>query len=369
MVENYFVRLRIGKENLISNFNYFKSKLRPETKMLILVKANSYGHGAVEFLNAVGQENIDYLGVAHPTEGIELRIKGIKTPILVLTTGYDNFNDIIKYNLEPSIPTIYTLKELNNTLIKKGLKDYPVHIKIDTGMHRLGFVEKEIPELLAFLASKECRIKVEGVFSHLAVAEDASQDNFTHLQLKKYEKITDAIEKTVGYKFIKHILNTSGTERFPEYQFDMVRIGIGIYGINAVNSENLELAAALECKIIQIKELDTTDTVGYDRYGKINRPSRIATIPLGYADGIDRCFGMGRASFEVNGKLAPTVGTICMDMCMIDITNIDAKVGDIVTIFGKNPTAVSLAKIRNTIPYEIFTSVSNRVPRVLDERI
>ncbi len=370
MNRDYFVRLRIGKENLRRNYDYFRSKLKPETKLLVLVKANSYGHGAVEFAHALGLENVDYFGVAHPIEGVELREGGVNNHILVLTAGYDNFETIVEHNLEPSIPTIFALKELNKVLEAKNIKDYPVHIKIDTGMHRLGFMEKEFPELLEFLSSKECRVKVQGAFTHLAVSDDPKQDEFTLGQLNLYIKLADRLEKCLGYKFIRHTLNSAGIERFSEYQFDMVRLGIGIYGISAVKESNAEPAAALECKILQIKELNPEDgTVGYGRWGKITRPSRIATIPLGYADGLNRHYGRGNVKFAVNGVLVPTIGNICMDMCMLDVTDTDAKVGDVVTVFGKNPKASDHAKVLDTIPYEIFTSVSHRVPRFIDDKL
>ncbi len=367
MVKTDFTQLIISSQNLIHNYNYFKSKLKPQTKLLVLIKANSYGHGAIEIAKILEKENVDYFGIAHPIEGIELRKAGITTPILVLTAGLDHFNDITSYKLTPSIPSIESLKLFNEYTINNNIKNYPIHIKIDTGMHRLGFMNKQIDELCNFLSSKECNIKVEGVFSHFAASDEPQHDSFTLGQIDLYKRISDRIEECLKYKFTRHILNSAGIERFSEYQFDMVRLGIGIYGISSIDQSLLKPIIRLESKIIQIKELDSSDgTVGYGRRSTIISPTKIATIALGYADGIDRHLGRGNAKFCVNGKLAPTIGNICMDMCMIDITGIDAKLGDYVTIFGEKPSAIDLAKILDTIPYEIFTSVSKRISRIVE---
>ncbi len=364
LVQKNFAHFEINSQNLSHNFSYFKSKLNQTTKLLILIKANSYGHGAVEFAKTMENAGADYFGVAHPIEGIELRENGINhIPILILTAGYDYFKEIVNYNLEPSIPSIEMLMEFNNYLESRQIENYPVHIKLDTGMHRLGFMEKDLHKLSEFL-KKPSNIQIKSIFSHLAASDEPDNDNFTLGQIELFEKLYSQITSHLQYKPIKHILNSAGIERFTQYQFDMVRLGIGIYGISAVEEEFLKPAAEFSCKIIQIKELTPEDgTVGYGRHGKIDSAKRIATLPLGYADGINRKLGRGNAKFMVNGKLAPTIGNICMDMCMIDITGIDANVGDKVTIFGENPTARELARILGTIPYEIFTSVSKRVRR------
>lgn len=367
LVQNTFAELEISYPNCIHNYNYFRSKLKPQTKLLILIKANSYGHGAVEFAKVMEEAGADYFGVAHPIEGIELRKGGIKNPILVLTTGTDYYKEIIENTLEPGMPNMYSLKIFNKILEEMGIEEYPVHIKLDTGMHRLGFMENELPELLEFLKNNK-RIKVQSIYSHLAASDEPQHDEFTLGQIALYQKMAPQIDAVLNYKPIHHILNSAGIERFTQYQFDMARLGIGIYGVSAVEQSNLKPAASLTCKILQIKELQPTDgTVGYGRHGKLHKEgiTRTATLPLGYADGINRHLGRGNAKFCVNGRLVPTIGNICMDMCMIDVTGTNAKVGDTVTIFGEKPRAKELAEILGTIPYEVFTSVARRVKRVV----
>ena len=361
-----FSRLEINLTNCLGNYRYFRSLLKPETKMLVLVKANAYGHGAVEFASMMESAGADYLAVAYPVEGVELRRAGIRTPILVLTSGTDFFDEIIDNGLEPGIPNMYTLTELCKVLEKRGVQDYSVHIKLDTGMHRLGFMTSELPELTAFL--KSCKtVRVQSVYSHLAAAEDPESDDFTLGQIEMFRKNAGTVSEAVGYRPLYHILNSAGIERFSQWQFDMVRLGIGIYGISAIPGRNLAPVASFKCKILQIKHLGPEDgTIGYGRFGKIAPEGTvIATIPVGYADGVDRRLGNGAASFLLNGHRAPTIGNICMDMCMLDITGIDAEVGDTVTVFGEEPTATELAGILGTIPYEIFTSVPRRIERII----
>ncbi len=361
-----FSRLEINLPNCISNYKYFRSILEPDTKMLVLVKANAYGHGAVEFASMMESAGADFLAVAYPIEGVELRQAGIKSPILVLTAGTDFFEEIIANSLEPGIPNMYTLVEFCKVLESKGITDYPIHLKLDTGMHRLGFMTKELDELTKFL--KDCKnVRVASVYSHLAAAEDPESDDFTLGQIRMFKENADRITETVGYKPLYHILNSAGIERFSEYQFDMVRLGIGIYGVSALPGRKLSPVASFKCKILQIKHLSPEDgTIGYGRYGKISPEGTvIATIPVGYADGVDRRLGRGAASFMLNGHRVPTIGNICMDMCMLDITGVDAQVGDTVTIFGEDPTASEIAAILGTIPYEIFTSVPRRIERII----
>lgn len=364
--DNDFSRLEINLPSCVANYKYFRSRLKPATKLLVLVKANAYGHGAVEFASMMESAGTDYLAVAYPVEGQELREAGIKLPVIVLTTGTDFFEEIIENQLEPSIPNIYTLKEFVKVLQSKGRKDYPVHIKLDTGMHRLGFMTDEIPELLEFLHSCDC-VKVKSVFSHLAAAEDPAQDQFTMGQLQMFRDNADKMSEQLGYKPMYHVLNSAGIERFTQWQFDMVRLGIGIYGVSALPAMSLSPVASFKCKILQIKHLSQGDgTVGYGRRGQISSTgTTIATIPVGYADGIDRRLGNGNCSFMLNGHRVPTIGNICMDMCMLDITGVEATVGDTVTIFGEQPTASELAAILGTIPYEIFTSVPRRIERII----
>ncbi|MCQ2143950.1 MAG: alanine racemase, partial [Bacteroidales bacterium] len=330
--ENDFSRLEINLSNCLENYKYFRSKLRPTTKLLVLVKANAYGHGAVEFATMMRDAGADYLAVAYPVEGVELRKSGIMSPILVLTAGTDFFNEIVDYRLEPGIPNLYTLKALVEVLKAKKVKNYPIHIKLDTGMHRLGFMTSELSELTSYL--KECsEVRVCSVYSHLAVAEDPDNDAYTKSQLKMFKENADLIAEEVGYRPMYHILNSAGIERFTDYQYDMVRLGIGIYGVSAVPGLELAPVASFKCKILQIKSLKPGDgTIGYGRWGRIApEGTRIATIPVGYADGLDRHLGRGNCSFMLNGHRVPTIGNICMDMCMLDITGVEAKVGDTVT--------------------------------------
>ena len=365
-ISSDFSRLEINLDACLENYRYFRSKLLPSTKLLVLVKANAYGHGAVEFAGMMEEAGADYLAVAYPIEGIELRQAGIKAPIMVLTAGTDSFEQIVNYGLEPGIPNMYSLKVLCNVLEKRGMSGFPVHIKLDTGMHRLGFMTDELDELQDFL--KNCNtVKVKSVYSHLAAADDPSCDDFTKEQIALFQKNADRLSDAIGYKPLYHILNSAGIERFPEYQFDMVRLGIGIYGVSALPGDHLSTVASFKCKILQIKTLKPEDgTIGYGRHGRISPEGTvIATIPVGYADGVDRHLSCGKGYFTVNGHRVPTIGNICMDMCMLDVTGTDAKVGDTVTIFGEDPKITDLAAILGTIPYEVLTSVPRRIQRIV----
>ncbi len=365
-INSDFSRLEINLNGCLENYRYFRSRLETSTRLLVLVKANAYGHGAVQFASLMEEAGADYLAVAYPVEGVELRQAGIKSPVMVLTAGTDSFEQMINYGLEPGIPNMYSLRILCDVLQKRGMYDFPVHIKLDTGMHRLGFMTDEIKELIDFL--KTCReVKVRSVYSHLAASDDPSCDDFTVSQAGMFKANADIISDALGYRPLYHLLNSAGIERFPQYQFDMVRLGIGIYGVSAIPGNHLAPVASFKCKILQIKALDPVDgTIGYGRHGKIAPEGTvIATIPVGYADGLDRHLSRGNASFMLNGHRVPTIGNICMDMSMLDITGVDAKVGDTVTIFGEDPTISELAEILGTIPYEILTSVPRRIERII----
>lgn len=364
-----FSRLELNLQNCLGNYRYFRSKLQRTTKLLVLVKANAYGHGAVEFALMMQNAGADYLAVALPIEGIELRQSGISLPILVLTAGTDYFDEIIDNHLEPGIPNLYTLKALVSTLQSRGIEDFPIHIKLDTGMHRLGFMTSELDDLNEYL--KTCtEVRVKSVYSHLAVAEDPSMDQFTLGQITMFENNAARLDDVLGYHPMWHILNSAGIERFARYQHDMVRLGVGIYGISSLPEVRLKPVASLKVKVLQVKELKSGDgAIGYGQHGLIApEGTRIATIPVGYADGIDRRLGCGHASFSLNGHRVPTIGNICMDMCMLDVTGVPAQVGDTVTIFGEDPTVSELAGILDTIPYEIMTSVPRRIERVIVRR-
>ncbi len=359
-----FSRLELNLKATLENYKYFRSLLEPQTKLLVLVKANAYGHGAVEFGAMMQRAGADYLAVAYPVEGLELRRNGISLPVIVLTAGTDFYPEIIETRLEPSIPNLYSLRAFAAQLRELGLKDYPIHIKLDTGMHRLGFMTGELPELIEYLNATP-EVKVKSVFSHLCVAEDPSQDAFTLEQIALFQQNAQTLADGLGYMPMRHILNSAGIERFPQYQMDMVRLGIGIYGVSAVPGKKLTPVASLKCKVLQVKELGPGDTVGYGRWGRAREGTVIATIPVGYADGIDRHLGRGAASFSLNGQRVPTIGNICMDMCMLDVTGVPAAVGDTVTVFGEDPTVEELASILGTIPYEILSSVPRRIERMV----
>ena len=365
-INSDFSRLEINLNACLDNYKYFRSKLEDSTRLLVLVKANAYGHGAVEFASLMEEAGADYLAVAYPVEGIELRQGGIKSPVMVLTAGTDSFEQIVNYGLEPGIPNLCSLKILCEVLAKRGISDFPVHIKLDTGMHRLGFVTEELQELQEFL--QDCRyVRVKSIYSHLAAADDPENDDFTLGQIDLFKTNADSLTESLGYKPMYHILNSAGIERFAQYQFDMVRLGIGIYGVSALEDSTLTPVASFKCKVLQIKTLRPEDgTIGYGRHGKIAPEGTvIATIPVGYADGIDRHLSCGKGIFSVNGHRVPTIGNICMDMCMLDVTGLDVKVGDTVTIFGEDPTISELASILGTIPYEILTSVPRRIERII----
>ncbi len=363
-LQDDFSRLELNLKAATDNYRYFRSLLDPKTKLLVLVKANAYGHGGVEFAAMMQRAGADYLAVAYPVEGLELRRNGISLPILVLTAGTDFYPEIIDTRMEPSIPNLYSLEKLVEILRERGIRDYPVHIKLDTGMHRLGFMTEELPELVEYM-KKTPEVKVKAVFSHLCVAEDPAEDDFTLGQIHLFRDNVNYIADGIGYMPMRHILNSAGIERFSQYQFDMVRLGIGVYGISALPDKKLAPVASLKCKVLQVKTLGPNDTVGYGRWGHAKEGTVIATIPVGYADGLDRHLGRGNASFSVNGHRAPTIGNICMDMCMLDVTGIPCAVGDTVTIFGEDPTASELAAILGTIPYEILVSVPRRIHRLV----
>ncbi len=361
---NDFSRLELSLPAARRNYRYFRGLLRQSTKLLVLVKANAYGHGAVEFASLMQAEGADYLAVALPVEGVELRRAGVSLPILVLTAGTDFFPEIVDYRLEPGIPNLYTLNALCELLDARGISGFPIHIKLDTGMHRLGFVPEELPALFEFLNTHP-QVRVKSVYSHLAVAEDPSQDEFTLGQIHLFEKGAQALTDAIGYRPMWHVLNSAGIERFPQFQHDMVRLGIGIYGVSALPGVHLAPVARLKVKILQIKDLHD-GTVGYGRHGIVSAEgTRIATIPVGYADGINRHLGCGRASFSIDGRRAPTIGNICMDMTMLDVTGIPCAPGDTVTIFGEDPTVSEIAALLDTIPYEILTSVPRRIERII----
>jgi Alr-MurF fusion protein len=354
--------LEINLNHLVHNLNYFRSLLQSETKIMVMVKALSYGSGSYEIANLLQHEKVDYLGVAFTDEGIELREKGITLPVMVMSPDPESFGKIIEYNLEPEIFNFSGLLEFSQCVSANQLPEYPVHIKIDTGMHRLGFLPEEMHELIPQLSMLN-NIRVKSIFSHLAASDKSEEDAFTKLQIERFNKVIKQFKKVLGYTPLKHLVNSAGIERFPQAHFDMVRLGIGLHGISC-KQKKLKAVSTLKSSIAQIKDLVKGETVGYNRREVLSRDSKIAIIPVGYADGLDRKLGNRTGSVLVNKQKVPYIGDICMDLCMIDITGMSAKEGDEVRLFGAGIPIQTLAEQVDTIPYEILTNVSSRVKRI-----
>ncbi len=355
--------LEVNLSALVDNLNHFRSKIHPDTKIVGMVKAFAYGSGAVEVARTLQDNRCDYLAVALADEGVELRRGGIRLPIMVMNPQRSSFDLILDYRLEPEIYSFHLLEAFVEAVRKQGLEHYPIHLKIDTGMHRLGFSPGEIGRLLTYLKSQRC-VKIRSVFSHLAAADEALHDDFTRQQVNTFTACYRRITRAFGHKILRHVLATPGIERFPQYCFDMVRLGIGHYGISALPDTPLRQVCTLRTVILQIRTLPAGETVGYGRRGVLSRPSRIAVLPIGYADGYDRRLGNGQGQVSINGRRATVVGNVCMDLCMVDVTDIDAHEGDPVEIFGPNIPLQEIAGRTGTIPYEILTRVSRRVKRV-----
>ncbi len=355
--------IEINLDALVHNLNYFRSLLRQGTRTMVMVKALSYGSGRHEIAGILQFQRVDYLGVAIADEGVSLRQAGITLPIMVMNPEPESFDTMIHYRLEPEIYSFRILEMFHKVAGRNQEIDYPVHIKLDTGMHRMGFLSSETEQLCRELVRLK-HIRVCSVFSHLAGSDEEVLDDFTRIQVQVFSAVSGQIIKALGYPAIRHILNTSGIERFPEAQFDMVRLGIGLYGISSTDSGKLRPVSTLKSTILQIKTVQPGESVGYGRRGMPKKTSLIAVVPVGYADGLNRRMGNGTGKFLVRGKPAPTVGNICMDMTMIDVTGLGAVEGDEVVIFGENPPITTLATDLETIPYEVLTGISERVKRV-----
>ena len=355
--------LEVDLDAVIHNLKYFRSKLRPETKVICMVKAFGYGVGSYELAKTLQEWGVDYLAVAVADEGAELRREGITMPIIVMNPEEHAFNTLFEHNLEPEIYNQSILNAIIRETGRRGILNYPVHIKLDTGMNRLGFDAVDLFEIARKLKSQQGVI-VKSVFSHLAGSDSPVFDEFTKQQIARFLKEASIFEEALKYPVMKHICNSAGIERFPEAQMNMVRLGIGLYGISAVNQKFLKPVATLKTRILQIREVKQEDTVGYNRSGKLQRDSRIACLPIGYADGLDRRLGNGNLQVFITGKNCPLVGNICMDICMADVTDTNAAEGDEVILFGREITISDWAEKLQTIPYEILTSISPRVKRV-----
>ena len=355
--------LEINLNALVDNLNHYRSKLKPDTKMVCMVKASAYGAGSYEIAKTLQDHRVDYLAVAVADEGSELRKAGITSSIIIMNPELTSFKTLFDYKLEPEVYNFHLLNELIKAAEKEGVNNFPIHIKLDTGMHRLGFAPSEVPELIRRL-KRQSAVIPRSVFSHLVGSDSTRFDAFTRRQIEMFEQATEELQSAFTHKILRHICNTAGIARYPGAQFDMVRLGVGLYGVDPFTNRMLHNVSTLKTTILQIRDVPQEETVGYSRKGRLDRDSRIAAIPIGYADGLNRHLGNGRAWCLVNGQRAPYVGNICMDVCMIDVTDIDCKEGDKVIIFGEGLPVTELAEILDTIPYEILTSVSTRVKRV-----
>ncbi len=357
--------LEVNLSAIVENYNYFRSKVKPGTGIIVMVKASGYGAGSLEIARTLQDCGAAYLAVAVLDEGIELREQGITMPIMVMNPKVVNYRQMFAHRLEPEIYSLEMLEDVVREGQKCGMKDYPVHLKLDTGMHRMGLIEEELPMAIEILNSQDA-ITLSSVFSHLATADCPDMDDYTFGQLDKFKRYTDWLAVRSKHPFKRHILNSAGILRFPEADYDMVRLGIGLYGVNTLPPEMerpLATVSTLRTVIISLREWKAGESVGYARRTILQRDSKIATLPIGYADGMNRHFGNGAIKVLVNGREAPTAGNICMDACMIDVTGIDCKVGDAVEIFGPSAPVGRLADALGTIPYEVLTSVSPRVKR------
>jgi alanine racemase len=356
----------INLNRLASNISYYRMLLKPKVKLMCMVKAMGYGGGSSELAKSLQHLGVDYLAVAYADEGVELRQSQIHLPVMVMSPESDALSDIINYRLEPEIYSFGILEQFILRLDQLSISEpYPVHIKIDTGMKRLGFEDKNIPQLINVLKSNP-QIKVQSVFSHLAGSDSSNFDEFTQQQIKLFGQASAGIEKGIGYAFIKHICNSGGITRFPQAHFDMARLGIGMHGIgvNEEEQKKLENVGSLKTRVSQIKKVKAGETIGYNRSGKAEKDITIAIIPIGYADGFSRMLGNGKFGVYINGNYCKTIGNICMDMCMIDVSQIICGEGDEVIVFENTSQLKEMARAMETISYEVLTSVSGRVKRI-----
>ncbi len=355
--------MQINLTALVNNVRYYRSLLRPTTKLTCMVKAFAYGAGSVEVSKALQESGLaDYLAVAVADEGLELRRAGIHLPIIIMDPEVAALDLILENNLQPNIYSFRSLENIIAAAQAKGLENYPIHIKIDSGMHRLGFYREEIPNLLLSLNSQKA-VRVESVFSHFAGSDEAQFDDFTRRQAEYFNDCAETLKAGLGYPIMKHICNSAGIERFPQYQYDMCRLGIGLYGISFAGAK-LQNVCTLRTTILSLKTVGAGETIGYGRHTTLTEPRQIAVIPIGYADGFDRRFSNYGGEVIVRGQRCPVVGNVCMDQAMVDVTGCDAQVGDAVEIFGDHLPLEELSDKLGTIPYEVLTSVSRRVQRV-----
>ena len=356
--------LEVNLDAIVQNYNYYRSLLRPQTKIVCMVKAFGYGVGSYEIAKTLQEHHCDYLAVAVADEGEELRKEGISIPILVMNPELNSFHTLFDQRLEPEIYGFRLLDALIKEADRRGIISFPVHIKIDTGMHRLGFEPEDVPEIIRRLKAQN-GLRVRSVFSHLVGSDTPELDDFTKSQFELFMKVVSGFEDELGYPVLKHILNSAGIERFVEHQMDMVRLGISLYGIStSENTDHLQCVCTFKTIILQLRQVPAGHSVGYGRKTILQRDSTIATLPVGYADGLDRRLSDGIGEALVGGKRCPVVGAICMDACMIDVTDVEAKEGDTVILFNEELTVCEIARKINRIPYEVLTSISPRVKRI-----
>lgn len=359
--------LEVNLDAIVRNFNYFRSNLPSSTGLIAMVKASAYGAGSLEISKTLQSQGASYLAVAVLDEGLELRNAGITMPIMVMNPKVVNYKAMFNGSLEPEIYEFSMLKDVIREAGKCGIKNYPLHIKLDTGMHRMGFEKDDLPELIRILQSTDT-VRAATLFSHLATADCPDMNDYTELQLTRFEQYTQTIMQALPYPIKRHILNSAGILRYGKsHHYDFARLGIGIYGVNTLPPEMekpLAPVSTLRTVVIAVRDRKAGETIGYARRGVLSRDSRIAIIPIGYADGMNRKFGNGRIDVLINGHKCPTIGNICMDACMIDVTDAPCAPGDSVEIFGENLSVQRLADVLDTIPYEVITSVSPRVKRI-----
>lgn len=356
--------LEVNLNAVVDNLNFYRSFLKPETKLVCMVKADAYGAGAVEVAKTLQDHRVDYLAVAVADEGVTLRHHGITQNIMIMNPEMTAFKTMFDYDLEPEVYSFRLMDALIRAAEKEGITGLPVHIKLDTGMHRLGFdPEKDIDEVIARLKRQNAIIP-RSVFSHFVGSDSDDFDNFSAMQFEKFDKASRKLQSAFSHKILRHMDNSAAIEHFPERQMDMCRLGLGLYGVDPRDNRMLHTVSTLKTTILQLRHVPKEETVGYSRKGILTRDSVIAAIPIGYADGLNRHLGRGKCYCLVNGQKAPYVGNICMDVAMIDVTDIDCKEGDSVEIFGEHLPVTVLSDVLDTIPYEVMTSVSNRVKKV-----
>jgi len=358
--------LELSKSAILHNLRTYKQQLKPSTRLMVMVKAFAYG-SSYEMAHLLANQGVDYFGVAYADEGVRLRKEGIQQPIMVMNSENLAFEDLLQFSLAPSIFSLAQLKAFVQFLERYHYPAHPIHIELDTGMHRLGFEGQELPALLAFLKEKKQYIQVAGIFSHLAAADEAEQQTFTHLQAQRFAHWAEQIEAILEEKPLRHLLNSAGISAYADYQYDMVRLGIGLHGVDPAERLNLQAVARLRSQVSQVKQLEAGEAVGYGRAATAPQAREIATLAIGYGDGLPRGLGNGKGQVYIGGRLCPLVGNVCMDMCFADVSGLRVRAGDKAIFFGPELPIEGQAKALDSIPYELLTRIGPRVPRLYYE--